>query len=246
MTTPDATTIFAERYARWEALHHREGPAASYPYAWRLPELARPLGQATWQTAQTALAQDLAALGRFTEARAALCPGCDPALATRLYWLTGGETAPAAFFDPDEAADFAYLTDTPHPFPASLPDTPWNAVLAYWHACRCGQTPAEAAAHHALATLRRLQPPAAAEAEAIFAEARYCIAPGWSVVWLDHALVLIDAYGQHHLKARLLGVKALALRAAGELGESARFLKLARQLAERQGAAAYLRRFDAD
>jgi hypothetical protein len=97
-----------------------------------------------------------------------------------------------------------------------------------------------AASHQALARLRLLHPTLAAQAAAVLAETIYCMGPRWAPVWLDHALDQVDLFSQHHLKARLLGLKARALEAAGELGEGARFRKQAKALAERQGARLYL------
>lgn len=97
-----------------------------------------------------------------------------------------------------------------------------------------------------LARLGELHPSLAAQGEAVLAEALYWLAPRWATVWLDHALNQVELFGQHHLKARLLGLKASALDGAGALGEGARIRKQARALAERQGARLYLDRISKD
>lgn len=148
-----------------------------------------------------------------------------------------------------EQAYLAYLLDQPARWPNRLAATAgdeerlWLIVLCTWHAARLRQAVDLAACHRALAGLRRLNPALAAQAEAVFAEAHYLLGPRWAPVWLDLALAQAERLGQHHLKARLLGLKASALEAAGELGEGARFRKVARALAQRQGAALYLRLF---
>jgi hypothetical protein len=119
----------------------------------------------------------------------------------------------------------------------------WHCVLGAWAAACRGMPVPPDQSQRSLDTLRKLHPALGAQAEAIHAETRYCQGPRWAVVWLDHALDQVDLFSQHHLKARLLGLKARALEAAGELGEGARFRKLARALAERQGARLYLRLF---
>ncbi len=63
---------FERRHAIWAELHARFGSARAYPYAWRLPELARDEGPSARFRAALALAQTLYAMGRFGEAQAAL------------------------------------------------------------------------------------------------------------------------------------------------------------------------------
>jgi hypothetical protein len=97
-------------------------------------------------------------------------------------------------------------------------------------------------AHAALALLRGIAPVDAARAQALHAEAAFHVSPAWALTWLDEALEQIERHGQHHLKARLLELKARALEANGLLGASSRFLELARETARRQGAWRYLHR----
>jgi hypothetical protein len=115
----------------------------------------------------------------------------------------------------------------------------WAGLLADWAG------PEDKAgllrAHAALAWLRIHAPAKGAEGEAIHAEARFRRRPAQALVWLDHALEQCEKFGQHHLKARLLHRKSLALEASGQLGEAGRFLELARETAQRQGAWRYLR-----
>ncbi len=250
-TPPAAAQLFAERFAAWEDLHRQAGAGRSYPYAWRLPELARPLGRAPLERARHALALDLYALGRFEEARAAL-PETADFLRRRLCVLMdqpppdGGEGGgmPTA-----EERYLAYLRDTPRHGPATESsdmeevERLWATVLRTWSLARGGLGVSLQDSHRALARLRGLHPSLAAQAEAVFAETVYCLGPRWAPVWLDHALDQVDRFSQHHLKARLLGLKARALEAAGELGEGTRFRKQARALVERQGARLYLRLF---
>jgi len=246
-----AEEVFAQRYLAWKTLHRLEGAGRSYPYAWRLPELARPLGKAQLDRAQHALALDLYTLGRFGEALRAL-PGAVDFLGRRLGVLLDqplphgqedGGTCTA------EEPYLAYLKDNPRDWPSTEPfdmqeeERLWAAVLRVWSLARRGLRLSLRDSHRALARLRHLHPTLAAQAEAVYAETVFCLGPRWAAVWLDHALDQVDLFSQHHLKARLLGLKARALEAAGELGEGARFRKQARALAERQGARLYMRLF---
>jgi hypothetical protein len=242
-------------------MHHRlHGPGRSYPYAWRLPDLARPLGRAAVDRACHALALDLYTLGRFQEALAALPqPHAAEAecLGQRLALLLEhrppvGETRHRTL-DVEEACYLGYLENRPLDWPAqqavgtTAPEQAWRALLLAWHRARSDRAVDRetllASSHQALATLRAGHPALAAQGEAVLAETHYWLGPRWATVWLDQALDQADLYGQHHLKARLMGLKARALEAAGELGEGARFRKQARALAERQGARLYLRLF---
>jgi hypothetical protein len=258
---------FAARHAAWAALHARFGPARSFPYAWRLPELARREGALAEARAALALGRTLYAMGRFAEitdpkplvaALAQADPGLLAALddlRRRCAWLRGEELpdqiTPIAPEQRSDRAYFLYLRDEPAPLgalaedlvtgPASVAEQCWAAILAHWARTRLGQHAAPAAAHSALAMLRRQAPAEAAHAAGVMAEAAFHLGPAWSLVWLDDALEQAERFGQHHLKARLLHFKARALEAAGCLGESGRFLKLARETAERQGAWRYLR-----
>lgn len=247
-----AEEVFAQRHLAWKILHRLEGAGRSYPYAWRLPELARPLGQACLHRAENALALDLYTLGRFPEALAALsATNSSPqaqALRHRARLLMDGPAAvPEAGADPMESSYLAYLGDQARPATElagfSGTDRLWHTVLEVWARAGQGHPVCLTRSHRALAGLRRLTPALAAQAEAVFAETVFCLGPRWAPVWLDHALDQVDLFSQHHLKARLLGLKARALEAAGELGEGARFRKQARALAERQGARLYLRLF---
>jgi len=247
-----AEEVFTQRLLAWETRHRLEGAGRSYPYAWRLPELARPLGRACLHRAENALALDLYTLGRFPEALAALSAmNSSPQaqiLRHRARTLMDASAAvPKAEDDPMESRYLAYLEDQAQPTAAlagcSEPDGLWCGLLEVWGRARQGQALCLTPSHRALAGLRRLNPALAAQAEAVFAETVFHLGPRWAAVWLDHALDQVDRFSQHHLKARLLGLKAKALEAAGELGEGARFRKQARALAERQGARLYLRRF---
>ena len=244
---------FAERYSTWETLHRLYGPGRSYPYAWRLPELARSQGQGVLARAQHALALDLYTLGRFPESQAVLegittaAPG---PLGHRLSLLLGRPVQEEATTQEHlpglEATYLAYLGDRPldafpsPAFDANEPDHAWATLLQCWHRARSGAATELAPSHGALSALRALHPTLAAQGEALLAETCYTLDPRWASVWLDHALDQVDLYSQHHLKARLMGLKARALEAGGELGEGARFRKQARALAERQGARLYL------
>ena len=238
---------FRQRYARWQVLHRQEGPGRSYPHAWRLPELARPLGQEALVLAQEALALDLYTLGRFPESLAALPKtGSESAsgitLRQRLDLVMMNSDAVLAEGDDLEQAYQAYLLGQPFHKEAIQVTTPeaqaLSVLLSNW-----ANEDSPAAGHLAVARLRRLNPSLGSQGEALMAEACFRRSPRWSVVWLDHALDQVEHYSQHHLKARLMGLKARALAAAGEVGESARFRKQAQALAERQGARLYLERF---
>lgn len=249
-----AEQAFNQRYLTWETLHRHAGAGRSYPHAWRLPEWARPLGQASLHRAENALALDLYTLGRFREARGVLSPANSSPRAQALRCRIGllldeAPDTPGREGSPMEAAYLAYLADRPgawrHEVTANgnESDRLWGDVLWTWAEARLEQHVSLAASHRALAALRVLDPSLAAQAEALQAETMFRLDPRWAVVWLDHALARSELFAQHHLKARLLGLKAQALEAAGELGEGARFRKLARALALRQEAALYLRLF---
>jgi hypothetical protein len=123
----------------------------------------------------------------------------------------------------------------------SASDQAWSALFQHWAHARLGQDGDPAPVHAALSRLREVSPVAAAQGEALHAEAAFQASPAWSLAWLDQALEQGERSGQHHLKARLLSYKARALEANGVLGEASRFLKLARETAQRQGAWRYLR-----
>jgi hypothetical protein len=272
------STRFKERYARWHQLHLLEGPGRAYPYAWRLPEMARPLGQPFVNQAHHALALDLYCLGRFPEALAAL-PAEDEGevsiemtqLRRYIHCLSQADPVDSPIELPLDDLYLNYLhipvpSVSPHlatqachaPLLTQSPSSaaqPWQGLLQAWLAVQQAQnlhevvsakchpkwhTTWHAKLHSYLASLRAISPCLGAQAEAIFAEIQYCIAPRWSVVWVDHALDKVESFSQHHLKARLLFLKAQALAASGELAESLRFQRLAITLAKRQGALRYL------
>lgn len=266
-------------------LHTRYGAVRSFPYSWRLPDLARDEGRLAGLRARVALGSTLYAMGRFGEALANLPEPATPPeaneaglvadildLRARCLWLR--DDAPAALSLAEAAwsmesrvlrrlqarVSFLYLADDPAAAlamgadyreaalaVASKTDQAWAALFLHWAHARLGRDDDAngdvdpAPAHAALALLRSIVPADAAQGEALFAEAAFQQSPAWSLVWLDEALVLGERFGQHHLKARLLALKARALDANGLLGESSRFLKLARETASRQGAWRYLR-----
>ncbi|KAF0103227.1 MAG: hypothetical protein FD187_459 [bacterium] len=263
---------FAARHARWTELHARFGPARAYPYAWRLPELARGEGRLASVRAALALSLTLYGLGRFPEALRNLSPDLfleedDAELAAavddlrrRCLWWMGEDIAPPPDVSPPgcppapaallRRAYFHFLSDRPLP----PEDTAWQAALAaddfhgawltllvYWSRLRVGQPASATDAHAALAALRRQAPAEAAHAAAVYAEAAFHLAPALSLVWLEEALEQGERFGQHHLKVRLLHLKARALEAGGALREADRFLALAREWAARQGAWRVLR-----
>ncbi len=268
LTTADRSE-FERRYALWAELHARFGSARSYPYAWRMPDLARDEGPKARFRAALALAQTLYAMGRFDEALAAL-PGSDRpgdagltaqsrCLRAHCFWLRGdtgtalAEAERGAYPDRlallQSQAVFRYLMDdsaSPR-FAEYLQaaeagggeHAAWAGLLADWASPENGVGVSRI--HAALAWLRIHRPAKAAEGEAIHAEARFRRTPAEALVWLDHALEQCEKFGQHHLKARLLRRKSLALEASGQLGEAGRFLELARETAQRQGAWRYLR-----
>lgn len=265
MAPPD-TPEFERRYARWAQLQRDFGPARSFSFAWRLPELARRgHGDARFQAA-LALAQTLIAMGRHEEALAAL-PAADeatpaawaaPLLYCRACCLAWADAEEAALIclaaagplwarhqdDLAARASFAFVLDRPdseaarrHLDAARRAGDPARlaqaSLLADW------SEPGAVAAgelHQALAWLRRHAPAETAVAEARHAEARFRQAPAEALVWLDHALELVERFGAHGLKPRLLRGKSRSLEAAGQLGEATRFLDLAREAAQRLGA----------
>lgn len=206
------------------------------------------MGQNALALAGQAHALDLYCLGRFREALAAARPAQADTLATRCLLMLGEISlaqALAASSSPHERVLLAYLGDDP-PVCAKACDeasivqadviqTDQCTVLRAW----AEPDPSHlGAAQRVIARQRQHAPALAAASEAAFAEAQWHRAPRWSVVWLDYALDQCERYSQHTLKARLLMRKSLALDAAGELGEAARFLKLAQALQQRQRAPA--------
>ncbi len=267
MPPQSAPSPFAARHARWTELHARHGPARAYPYAWRLPELARGEGRRASVRAALALSLTLYGLGRFPEAQRKLPPDLffdedDAELAAavddlrrRCLWWMGEDVAPPPDASPPGCAQapaallrrayFHFLGDRPLP-PADaawqaapgVDDLPgaWLTLLRHWSRLRVGQPAPASDAHAALAALCRQAPAEAAHAVAVFAEAAFHQHAALSLVWLEEALEQGERFGQHHLKARLLHLKARALAAGGALREADRFLALAREWAARQGA----------
>lgn len=261
-----ASGEFDRRYAAWAHLHRNEGPARSFSYAWRLPELARREGGLARFRGALALAQTLFAMGRYTDALTALLDSHDAAppslIAQALYCRacclatrdemeaarSSLEGAAALWPDRLDAlaaqAHFAFVCDVPDPVAGAAYLQAAREVGVEAHLARArlladwaGPDVVEAGeCHQALAWLRQHAPAEAAEDEALHAEARFRQSPAQALVWLDHTLEQVDRYGQHRLKTRLLHRKSQALEAAGQLGEAARFLGLARESAQRLGA----------
>ena len=254
-------SAFEQRYAQWAERHVRLGAARSYPYAWRLPDLARQADAPARSRAALALAQTLYAMGRFGEALAALADaGPAPAaleLQARCLWLQGDDDGARARLGriayPDSLdglrarAGFAQLEGDPTGAAAPIlaygaaaagqgEHGAWATLLSHW----LDPEADPARPHRALAWLRAHRPAASAEGEAMFALARLRAEPAAALVWLDHALAQGEHYGQHHLKARLMLGKVRALEAGGNLGVAAKFQALARETAQRQGAWRYL------
>lgn len=275
---PPATGTFEQRHAAWATFHARFGPIRSFPYSWRLPDLARDVGRHARLQARLALGSTLYAMGRFGEALANLPEPETPSetkeaglvadildLRARCLWLQDDATTALSLAEAAWSIEprvlrrlqarvaFLYLADDPDAALAmgahyreaanadmSRMDQAWADLFLYWAETRLGQYRDSAPAHAALALLRSSVPADAVQGEALFAEAAFHQTPAWSLAWLDEALVLGERFGQHHLKARLLALKVRALEANGLLGESSRFLKLARETAQRQGAWRYL------
>lgn len=221
--------------------------------------------------AALALAQTLYIMGRFQAALAAVPDANAPVAgawriqartlrAWSLWLLDDTDAAQAAWQAMNDAdapvaarvrAECLYLTEAAESNPQTMADyqrgvegqagahAAWARVLAdWWHPAR---GPALSRLHGALGWLQRHAPAGSARAAAVFAEARFREAPAHALVWLDAALDQVERYGQHDLKARLLHKKVLALEAAGQLAEAGRFLTVARETAQRQGAWRYLR-----
>ncbi len=252
MSDPDdPATRFARHHAEWANLLARQGSARAYPYAWRLPELARRLDTDARAKAGAALAETLYRMGRFDEAVACLDAHPPAArlagLRQRCLCLLDHDATgqPASASDPIDNAYLAFLNDDATACLAALPtvaaDAPdWPVVLADWARRRLGLSADAGRAHRALRDLRARAPVDAAHAAAIHAEAAFHDGPAWSIAWLDDALEQCEHLGEHHIKARLLRLKADAHAAAGQLADSVRFERLALDLARRQGARLYL------
>ena len=119
-----------------------------------------------------------------------------------------------------------------------------NTLLAYWARSRLAANSAEysneAAAQTALAALRRLGPAHEARGFSLYAQALYWQSPAHAVTQLDAALELNARCGLHAWTAHLLHLKARSLDASGQLSEASRFLNLAQETAEQQGARLFL------
>ena len=123
-----------------------------------------------------------------------------------------------------------------------------TTLLAYWARSRLhlendkntNENSSEAAAQAALAALRRLGPAHEARGFSLYAQALYWQSPAHATTQLDTALDLNARCGLHAWTARLLQLKARSLDAAGQLGEASRFLNLAQETAEQQGARLFL------
>jgi hypothetical protein len=119
-----------------------------------------------------------------------------------------------------------------------------TTLLAYWAhsrlATKSDEHSSEAAAQAALSALRRLGPAHEARGFSLYAQALYWQSPSHAVTQLDAALVLNARCGLHAWSARLLHLKSRSLDASGQLSEASRFLDLARETAEQQGARLFL------
>jgi len=113
-------------------------------------------------------------------------------------------------------------------------------LLAYWALSHLGQATDEASAQTALAALRRLGPAHEARAFSLYVQGLFRQSPAHAVTQLDAALDLNARCGLHFWTARLLYLKSRSLDAAGQLGEASRFLALAHETAQQQGARLFL------
>lgn len=200
-----------------------------------------------------ALSLDLYALGRFAEAleAAQACPPAPPEDAEDLTLSRAGIHAicHAITQMPREAAtlpawDRAHRAwqlggpDEARAACADFPDTPlasaWAGLFRAWS----GDAFDAAVGMRQQQRIARESPRAGAEAQALLASARHRHGGGWALPWLDEALEDLERFGLHGYKVRLLGLKADALLARGELRDAARFHALALELARRQGALA--------
>lgn len=113
-------------------------------------------------------------------------------------------------------------------------------LLEYWALSRLGQPCDEAGAQSALLALRRLGAAHEARAFSIYAQGAFHQSPLHACTQLDAALDLNARCGLHHWEARLLQMKSRSLDAAGQLLEASRFIKLAKETAQRQRAWLFL------
>lgn len=259
--TPDPEQTFETRHAAWQARSIQLGPTAAFPFAWRLPELARGLARPHRLRAGLALACTLYGQGRFADCLIALAelpttPGDAPRQAAHLEhlgaccrWIMAQADNLPLSADPDLRLDSLYLGDAaatlldeaPRQRQAALlaghaPEAAWADLLLDWARARTGLPGDARASHSALSLLGATHPSRAALGAGIHAHAAYLREGPWALPWLDQALLLADRLGQHLDQARLLHLKARALEADGQLADAERFLKLARETARRQGA----------
>ncbi len=116
-----------------------------------------------------------------------------------------------------------------------------NAVLLeYWALSRLGRATDEGRTQFALAALRRRSPTQEAHAFSLYAQARFQQSPAHALTHLNAALDLNARFGLHHWEAHLQHLKSKSLDATGQLGEASRFLHLAEETAQRQGARLFL------
>lgn len=127
-----------------------------------------------------------------------------------------------------------------HESAAASSDMDEATLLEYWALSRLGRVTDEALAQTALADLRRHHPAREARAFSLYAQALFHQSPSHALTQLDAALDLNARFGLHHWEARLLHLKSQSLDAAGQLTEASRFLRLASDVAQRQGARLFL------
>jgi tetratricopeptide (TPR) repeat protein len=125
-------------------------------------------------------------------------------------------------------------------FAVASSDMDEASLLEYWALSRLGRATDEARVQTALANLRRHSPAQEARAFSLYAQALFHHSPSHALTQLDAALDLNARFGLHHWEARLLQLKSQSLDAAGQLTEASRFLRLASEVAQRQGARLFL------
>jgi hypothetical protein len=113
-------------------------------------------------------------------------------------------------------------------------------LLEYWALSRLGRETDEARAQAARGELRHQGPAHEARGFSLYAQALHWQSPAHAVTQLDAALDLNARCGLHAWTARLLRLKSRSLDAAGQLGEASRFLALAQETAQQQGARLFL------
>ncbi len=205
----------------------------------KLFELARRVDESARHQAAWAVGSTLFWRGHLADARAWLPASAEGqrTLGWTLALLGEREAALALprdamlhfYLDAPEAC-LAALTATADPLESAR-----SELLRYWALTLMGEQPDEAATQAALARLRHLSPCDEARGMAIYAVAAFHRQPRYALPHLDHALDLFARFGLHYLEARLLGLKARALDAAGLLGEGARFQRAATEAGRRQG-----------